>query len=79
MDGAGVRNPRVFGSVVRGEDGADSDVDLLVDVQEGIGLFDLARLELTIAEIIGAPVDVVPARALRAHLRSRVLSEAVPL
>ena len=41
----GVRNIRVFGSVVRGEAGAESDIDLLVDMESGCSLFDLGRFQ----------------------------------
>lgn len=75
----GTRNVRVFGSVARGDDRPDSDIDLLVDVASGTGLFALARLENDLAELLHAKVDVVPARTLREHLAERVLSEAVPL
>lgn len=76
---AGVRNPRVFGSVVRGEDHSGSDIDLLVDLPDGFGLFDLARLERDVSRIVGVPVDLVPARSLRENLQGSVLHEATPL
>lgn len=73
------RNVRVFGSVARGEDGPTSDIDLLVDVDEGVGLLDLIGLERELGELLGAKVDVVPADALKPRLRERVLREATPL
>jgi uncharacterized protein len=76
---AGAKNVRVFGSVSRGDDTAGSDIDLLVDLSPDIGLITLGRLETTLAEMLGAPVDVVPASGLRSHLREQVLAEAVPL
>jgi predicted nucleotidyltransferase len=75
----GIRNVRVFGSVARGTDRRGSDIDLLVDLPAGTSLFSLARLENDLAELLGANVDVVPARTLREHLAERVLNEAVPL
>ncbi|GAA1058370.1 hypothetical protein GCM10017608_34030 [Agromyces luteolus] len=75
----GARNVRVFGSVASGADTAESDIDLLVDLEPGTGLFSLARLEAELADLLGAEVDVVPARGLREHLAERVLGEAVPL
>lgn len=75
----GARNVRVFGSVARGTDDDRSDVDLLVDLDEGTGLFSLARLEVELAELLGTHVDVVPARSLRSNVADQVLSEAVPL
>jgi predicted nucleotidyltransferase/DNA-binding XRE family transcriptional regulator len=75
----GVSNLRVFGSVARGEDRPDSDVDLLVDLPPGIGLFALGRLEDELASILDAPVDVVPAGDLKTGVRARVESEQVAL
>lgn len=76
---AGVRNVRVFGSVARGEDRADSDIDLLVHLPDDFTLFDLGRLESTLSSIVGAKVDLVPAAGLRPNLRDTTLAEAVPL
>lgn len=76
---AGAANPRVFGSVSRGDDGPESDVDLLVDFVAPPSLFELARLESELSHLVGAEVDVVPSASLRPNLRERALSEAVPL
>jgi hypothetical protein len=73
------RNPRVFGSIARGEDTASSDLDLLVDITESTSLFDLAAIELEPERLIGIPVHVTTAGALRGALRERVLAEAEPV
>lgn len=72
-------NLRVFGSVARGEETVDSDVDLLVDLAPGTGLLGLAALERDLAEILDARVDVVPASDLKPGVAREVLAEAVPL
>ncbi len=72
-------NVRVFGSVARGDDTATSDIDLLVDLDEGVGLLDLTGLQRELSELLGVSVDVVPADTLKPRIRSRVLAEAVPL
>jgi len=72
----GARNVRVFGSVARGEDQPDSDIDLLVDFPEGTSLLTVIGLEQDLRELLGVPVDVGPADALRADMRDRVLTEA---
>ena len=72
----GGHNVRIFGSVARGEDTDDSDIDLLVDLDPEVGLVGLCR-ELT--DLLGADVDVVPGDALKPGLRDRVLAEAIPL
>lgn len=55
----GLRNVRVFGSVARGEDGFDSDIDLLVTPDRGVDLFDLALFIDDIQKLTGFPVDAV--------------------
>ena len=54
----GARNVRVFGSIARGEDRPDSDVDLLVDVEPGRSLLDVIALEQDLEALLGRPVDV---------------------
>jgi predicted nucleotidyltransferase len=61
----GASNLRVFGSVARGDDGAESDVDFLVDFEASRSLVDVAGLILDLQEILGVPVDVVEASTLR--------------
>lgn len=75
----GASNVRVFGSVARGDDTDVSDVDLLVDLGTGVGLLVLIGLEREIAEVLGRPVDLVPAANLKAGVSSRVMAEAIPL
>ncbi len=76
----GARRIRVFGSVARGEERADSDIDFLVDFPPGYDLFT-QRLPLAerLAEITGRRLDIVPAHELNRHLREAVLNEAVDL
>lgn len=76
---AGFRNIRVFGSVARGEDTDGSDIDLLVDVDPGVGVVALAGLARQLTDLLGVAVDVVPADSLKPAVRADVLAEAVPL
>lgn len=73
----GARRIRVFGSVVRGEESADSDIDFLVDFPHGYDMFS-QRLPLMekLAELTGRKVDVVPEHELSRHIRDRVMGEA---
>lgn len=73
----GAGNVRVFGSVARGEDDEDSDVDLLIDAPDDLGLLGLGRLERELAQLLGAAVDVVPDRLLKDDVRRT--AEPVPL
>jgi hypothetical protein len=76
----GARHIRVFGSVARGEDRPDSDVDFLVDFPRGYDLFS-QRLPLTdeLSDLLGRRVGVVPEHELNRHIRERVFKEAVDL
>lgn len=78
-DRRGAHNMRVFGSVARGEDTASSDVDLLVDLDEGVGVVSLVGLRRELRELLGVDVDVVPASTLKQGLRDDVLAEAIAL
>lgn len=70
---------RVFGSVAVGEDQPGSDVDLLFVMTKPLSLMQLGRLEQQVADLLDAPVGLVPESALRPDLRERVCSEAVLL
>ena len=75
----GAKNVRLFGSVARGEADAESDLDVLVDLEPGRSLFDLGGLLVDLQDLLGLKVDVVTEKGLRPRLRERVLKEAVPL
>jgi predicted nucleotidyltransferase len=72
-------NVRVFGSVVRGDDTPDSDIDLLVDLDTSATPFDLLELGCDLEDELGVKVDVGTPESLRAFLRDEVLAEAVAL
>ena len=76
----GASNVRVFGSVARGEDRPESDVDLLIDLDVRIrGLFPIGALQDELSALLGERVDVVPQDALAPHVARNALAEAVPL
>lgn len=75
----GATNVRLFGSLARGEESAASDVDLLVEMEEGRSLIDLSHLLLDMEELLGRPVHIVEPEALHWAIRERILKEAVPL
>lgn len=76
----GAKRIRVFGSVARGEETPDSDIDFLVDFPQG---YDLLRQRLPLAErlneLLGRQVDLVPEHELSIYIRDQVLAEAVEL
>lgn len=72
-------NPRVFGSVLRGEDQEGSDLDILVDPLPGATLFDLGGLQIELEEILGVRVDLLTPGDLSRYFRESVLAEAQPI
>lgn len=75
----GVTNLRVFGSVARGTDRPDSDLDLLADLPPGMGLLGLGRVRADLETIIGTEVDLVPASDLKPPIRARADRDLVAL
>ncbi len=73
------RNPRVFGSVLRGEDSDDSDLDILIEPTPETTLFDIGAMRYELHELLGVPVDVLTPDALPDKFRRKVLSEAVSI
>ena len=72
-------NPRVFGSVVRGDDTDDSDLDLLVDPLPETTLFDLGGLQVELEALLGVHVDLLTPGDLPLKFRAQVLSDARPV
>ena len=70
---------RVFGSVARGEDTSSSDVDILVDLADGVSVVGLVGLERELSKILRRQVDVVPAAGLKPAVAKRVANEAIAL
>ena len=75
----GASRVRVFGSVVRGDAGDDSDIDFLVDLEPGRSLLDLGGLLMDIRDLLDRDVDVVTEGGLRPRVAERVLADAVEL
>jgi predicted nucleotidyltransferase len=76
---SGVLHAAVFGSVARGEAGPDSDVDIMVDLNDEIvrSLFDYAGVYGALERAIGRPVDVADAKRLKPHVRPSAMTDAV--
>jgi predicted nucleotidyltransferase len=81
LDRYAATNPRVFGSVARGDAGPDSDVDLLVDLLPGAGneLLRVSGIAEELSELLGMRVDVVAGSLLRGEVSANALSDAVPV
>ena len=73
-----VANPRLFGSVARGEDVEGSDLDILVDAPTAT-LFELAGLEIELEDLLGIKVDIATSDELRRSIGARVQHDARPI
>lgn len=72
-------NPRIFGSVLRGDDADGSDLDLLVDTTTETTLMDIAAIQVEAEQVLGVEVDVLTPKSLPQRFRDRVLLDAVPV
>lgn len=75
----GASNVRVFGSAARGEDRADSDIDILVSLDRGRTLLDLVGLEQDLTKLLERRVDVVVDGGISRYIEHRILSEAIAI
>ena len=72
----GVSRLALFGSVARGEERADSDVDILVEFSVPVGLFEFVRTQRYLERLLGRAVDLATPDAIRTEMRERILKEA---
>lgn len=72
-----VKTIGVFGSYVHGEQTAKSDIDVLVEFEEPVGLFEFMDLEFYLTDALGVKVDLVSKKALKPHIGERILEEVV--
>ena len=75
----GMRDPKVFGSVARGDDPEGSDLDSLVEAPSGTTLYDLARVELELQTIFGCKVEVVTRTSLAPDVAENVEADLAPV
>lgn len=74
-----VKNPRIFGSVARGADTEESDLDMVIDVTGPFSYFDMAKLALELEGLLGCPVDLGTARSLRGDVAARAATDFQPV
>jgi predicted nucleotidyltransferase len=79
VEQAGMANPRVFGSVVRGEDREDSDLDILVDPAPRASLLAMERLQAQLEKVTGVKIDLRTPEEINQRFRGKVLTEAAAL
>jgi len=75
----GIRNVRLFGSMARDDATNESDVDFLVDLEEGRDLFDLGELLMDLQDLLHRKVDLVTDTSLHPKIKTQILKEAMPL
>ncbi len=75
----GAHHVRIFGSVAKQVAKPDSDVDFLVDLEEGRTILDLGGLLMDLQSLLGCKVDVVTEKGLHWYLKDKILKEAKPL
>jgi uncharacterized protein len=74
-----VSNPRIFGSVARGEDVEGSDLDIIVHPENSVTYFDLARLTLELEALLNCKIDLGEDIAVKEYVRKNIFSDARPL
>lgn len=74
-----IHNVRVFGSVARFEDGPNSDLDLIVEIEQGRSLFDLISFKHEVEDLLRISVDIVTENSIHPSIKQDVLSGAIPL
>jgi len=77
LDKFGVKSLAIFGSVARNEARPDSDVDILVEFAEPVGLFEFVDLKDYLQKLLGCPVDLGTPTSLKPRLQEQVLKEAI--
>ena len=75
----GVLSVSVFGSIAKGDEGRDSDIDLLAEPEPYCSLLDLISLKHDIEDLTGRKVDVVSRKGLSPYLADQIIKESIPL
>ena len=70
---------RVFGSVAKGEDTNQSDLDILIDPTNETTLFDIGAIRRKLKDLLGVTVDVLTPNSLPDHFREEVIASSVPV
>jgi uncharacterized protein len=71
----GLKEIGIFGSYVRGEQGAESDLDILIELEKPIGFVRFIRFENALSQLLGIRVEIVTKKALKPHIGKRILEE----
>jgi len=74
-----IKRAGIFGSVARGEEGSDSDIDILVEIKKRMSLLEFVRLKLEIEEAIGRKVDLGEYDTIKPIIKEQILKDEVPI
>ena len=74
-----INRASLFGSFARGDDSPGSDIDILIDIQPGLSVFDVLRMEKVLKDKFSRKIDLVEFSALKPSIKDKVLSQAIPL
>lgn len=77
LDLYGVKRAAVFGSVARGEEKPDSDIDILVELHEPLGLLKFAKLNYTLEDALEKKVDLIKSNSIKPSFRDNILKSAI--
>ena len=75
----GAKRIKVFGSFARGEDKPGSDIDVIVNLEEGRSLFDMIALKNDLEELFGRKVDVVTEDSVHWYIKEKIIQEAIEI
>ena len=75
----GVKRAALFGSVARGEARKTSDVDILVEIEKSIGLFEFVGMKQDLEKALGKKVDLVEYKTIKPAIKESVLGNQVPI
>ena len=76
---AGVKRSSLFGSYARGDEGGNSDIDILIEPPKTMSLFDLAGLKLDLEELLGKEVDIITYNSIHPLLKKYILKDQVKI
>ena len=74
-----IKKAALFGSSVRGEMMEDSDIDILVEIEDNISLLDFVGIKLELEEILRRKVDLVEYSTVKPFLKEKIIKEQVPI
>ena len=74
-----IKRASLFGSFARGDNRPDSDIDILIDLEPSLSVFDVLRIETALKEKFSRKIDLVEFSALKPSIKDKVLSQAIPL